>query len=194
MPDDVSPPVILRCPACRSRFLAPHERCDDCGGELVTADEANPPLPFSENLVQVAGGETLLMKALVEDFDEAGLPHHLAIDEDAPRFTNIHGVPDGYDPVKAFAGADPYVVKSWALMVRPEDEEAARQLVARHDGWMDDDYVSGVLADAERSRASTWTYARLGRITLVFLGIGAIGPILLDRVGLPDRGLRGLAD
>ena len=194
MPDAPSDSEILRCTVCRSRFAAPHDRCDACGGELAIADEATAPLPFSDDLVRVAGGETLLMKALVEEFDAAGLRHHLAVDPDAPRFTNLHGVPDGYDAVKAFAGADPYVVKSWMLLVRPEDEVEARQLVARHDGWMDDDYVAGVLADAERSQASRWTAARLGRIAFVLLGVGAIGPLVLGRVRLPDRELNVLAD
>ena len=192
MPHADASPQILRCTVCRSRFLAPHERCDDCGGALVTATEATPPLPFSEDLVPVAGGETLLMKALVEAFEAHGLRHHLAVDPDAPRFTNLHGVPDGYDPVKAFAGVDPYAVKSWVLRVRPEDEGAARQLVAAHDDWMDDAYVAGVLAAGERSQASGWTRARLGRITATLLGIGALGPLVRDR--LPDREMQDLLD
>ena len=158
----------------------------------MTADEMPPPLPLSDDLVRVAGGETLLMKALVETFNAHGLRHHLAVDPDAPRFTNIHGVPDGYDPVKAFAGVDPYSVKSWTLRVRPEDEAEARQLVSDHDDWMDDAYVAGVLAAGERSRASGWTQARLGRITATLLGLGALGPLVRDR--LPDRAMQDLLD
>lgn len=176
------------CPECEIEYVELATVCSDCGGELTwgALPESLPPLPFSDDLIRVAGGETLLMKALVSELNEAGIPHHLAQDPDAPRFTNIYGVPNGYDPLKAFAGADPYITPSWSLLVQPDDAETARQLVAQHDEWMDADYVSDVIAESERSSASTWAQPNaIRRLSIRTILVSALAYALFRLVPLP---------
>ena len=176
------------CPECEIEYVELATVCSDCGGELAwgALPASLPPLPYSDDLIRVAGGETLLMKALVSELNEAGIPHHLAQDPDAPRFTNIYGVPNGYDPLKAFTGADPYALSSWSLLVPPDDAETARQLVAQHDEWMDADYVADVIAESERSSASSWTRPKaLRRLSIRMMLVSVCVYAVLRLLPLP---------
>lgn len=184
------------CPDCEIEYTERATVCSECGGELAwgALPDAVPPLAFSNDLVSIAEGETLLMKALVEELNDEGIRHHLAPAEDPLRFVDKNGIPFGYDFQRGFVGVDPYSIQSWALSVRPEDEDAARQLVARSDAWMDEDYVAGVLDEARQSSASSWLTRRsVQRLALFLIGMGFLGGLLFRQAPLPTRGAQDIA-
>ncbi|MEO0559196.1 MAG: hypothetical protein AAF170_13550 [Bacteroidota bacterium] len=175
------------CPGCEIEYTEQATVCSDCGGELVwgALPEAVPPLAYSDELTQVSYGQTFVMNALVDKLNTAGIQHHLALAEYLHPYVGDDGVlaalggeiaPDGGSPDEPM----------WRLLVRPEDEEAARQLSQATDHNLDHGYISKALADGARLNNSPWTSrtAAMGSALLMIV-LGAIGHLLLRDTPYP---------
>ncbi len=103
------PPKV--CPSCRVEYLHTAEVCSDCGVTLVAPEEVpdTPPdaMPPASELVVIRAETASWIDGLGERFEEAGIPHRIEL-----------------VPQPAWRG------RVCAILVRPEDEERAREVDA----------------------------------------------------------------
>ena len=158
--------------------------CSDCGGELAwgAPPGAVPPLAYSDELVQVSAGQTFVMNVLIDKLNAAGIQHHLALAEYLRPFVGDDGVlaaPGEWD------GGSPDV-PMWRLLVRPGDEQSARQLVQASDPNLDRGYITKALVDGARLNDSPWTSRTTAMgLALLMITLGALGHILLRDTPYP---------